>query len=90
MRAQRQAKRQGTKYKPLTRLAKKLLKQRRNELELTVEALAKKLKVSRKKVEDYETLRNYGCYIDIEDAAIWAKALDVPISYFFNEKNLAP
>lgn len=88
------AKRQGSKYKKLTTLVKKLIKQRRVELkatrpEFTVEGTAKKLKISRKKLEDFETLRNFGCYFDVEDIANFARVLEVEVGYLFDEGNLA-
>jgi len=55
---------------------------------MTVEVLAKKLNITQKKVQDLETMRNYGCFISIEDVAKFSDVLDVAPGYFFMKSNL--
>lgn len=72
----------------VTLLVKRLIKKRRNQLGISMGKLGAMIGVSRKKVEDIETERDYGCFVYPDQLAKLAKALDVPVGYFFDESNL--
>lgn len=55
-----------TKFSPITLQVKKALKEVRLKHDLSMNEAAKMLSISRKKLEDIEATRDYGCYIDLE------------------------
>ncbi len=62
---------QYSKFSPVTVAVKKNLRQLRLNAGYSINEGASLLGVSRKQLEDIETIRNYGCHIDLE---ILAKA----------------
>jgi transcriptional regulator with XRE-family HTH domain len=71
-----------------TLLAKRLIKKRRNQLKMSVAALARKMGIPHKKMEDIETERDYGCFLYADDLKKLAAALEVGVGYFFDDHNL--
>ena len=47
----------------------------------SVGAFAKAIGVSRKKYEDIEAIRNYGCYVSWDVACVCAEVLDVSLDW---------
>jgi len=71
-----------------TRLAKKLIKNLRKANGFSVNKLSKATGITRKKLEDIETFREWGCFIYVDDIARIAKALGVGPGYFFDRNML--
>lgn len=57
---------QYSKFSPLTVTVKKNVRQLRLDAGHSMNAGARLLGISRKQLEDIETIRNYGCHIDLE------------------------
>lgn len=57
---------QFTKFSPATLEVKKRLRSARIALGYSMNKGAALLRVSRKQLEDIETIRNYGCHLDLE------------------------
>lgn len=57
------------KYSLITLIAKKNIKRMREESGMTVYEFGKAIGVSSKKVEDIETLCDYGCFLSLDVAA---------------------
>ena len=57
---------QFTKFSPITVLVKRTLKKLRIDAGYSMNEGARLLGVSRKQLEDIETIRNYGCHLDLE------------------------
>lgn len=57
---------QYSKFSPLTVTIKKNLRQLRRDAGHSMNVGARLLGISRKQLEDIETVRNYGCHIDVE------------------------
>jgi transcriptional regulator with XRE-family HTH domain len=76
------------KFNESTLVAKKLIKQRRRSEGYSMDAFSEKIGLSRKKLEDIEAVRDYGCFIDIEMLLKIAKALDCEPQFFFNDSNI--
>ena len=74
--------------KATTRLIKRLINQRRKELGISNAKLSKLLGKPVKKIEDIQTLRDYGCNISVDDLPLFAKILGVDVEYFFDQDNL--
>lgn len=82
---------QFTKFSPITVLVKRTIKKLRIDAGHSMNEGARLLGVSRKQLEDIETIRNYGCHLDLELLAkikvIYRKSLDeivgeLPDSYY--------
>ena len=71
---------QFTKFSPITVLVKRAIKKLRVDAGHSMKEGARLLGVSRKQLEDIETIRNYGCHLDLELLAkikvIYRKSLD--------------
>ncbi len=64
-----------------------IIRQRRRELGLTQEELAERIEVTSQQMQRYE----YGkTKLKVENLQAIAKALDVPVSYFFGEHGNEP
>ena len=57
---------QFTKFSPITVLVKRTIKKLRVDAGYSMNEGARLLGVSRKQLEDIETIRNYGCHLDLE------------------------
>lgn len=57
---------QYSKFSPITVAVKKNVKQLRLDAGYSMNEGARLLGVSRKQLEDIETIRNYGCHLDLE------------------------
>lgn len=57
---------QYSKFSPLTVTVKKNVRQLRLDAGYSMNVGARLLGISRKQLEDIETIRNYGCHIDLE------------------------
>ncbi len=57
---------QFSKFSPITVEVKKTVRQLRMNCGYSMNEGARLLGVSRKQLEDIETIRNYGCHIDLE------------------------
>lgn len=57
---------QYSKFSPLTVTVKKNVRQLRLDAGYSMNEGARLLGISRKQLEDIETIRNYGCHIDLE------------------------
>ncbi len=57
---------QFSKFSPITVQVKKNVKQMRINAGYSMNEGARLLGVSRKQLEDIETIRNYGCHLDLE------------------------
>ncbi len=57
---------QYSKFSPLTVAVKRNLRQLRIDAGYSMNEGARLLGISRKQLEDIETIRNYGCHIDLE------------------------
>lgn len=57
---------QFTKFSPITVLVKRTIKKLRIDAGYSMNEGARLLGVSRKQLEDIETIRNYGCHLDLE------------------------
>jgi len=57
---------QYSKFSPITVATKKNIKKLRLNIGYSMNEGARLLGVSRKQLEDIETIRNYGCHIDLE------------------------
>ena len=57
---------QFTKFSPITVAVKKNVRQLRLNAGYSMNEGARLLGVSRKQLEDIETIRNYGCHLDLE------------------------
>lgn len=55
-----------SKFSPITLTVKKNLRRLRLAKGYSMNEAARLLSVSRKQLEDIETLRNYGCHLDLE------------------------
>ena len=71
---------QYSKFSPMTVELKKNLKQARLNAGLAMMPAATKLGISRKQLEDIETIRNYGCHIDVELVAKCSFHYGVPLA----------
>ena len=71
---------QFTKFSPITVLVKRTIRKLRIDAGHSMNEGARLLAVSRKQLEDIETIRNYGCHLDLELLAkikvIYRKSLD--------------
>ncbi len=71
---------QYTKFSPITVTVKKNVRQLRLNAGYSMNEGARLLGISRKQLEDIETLRNYGCHLDLELLAkmkvIYSASLD--------------
>lgn len=68
---------QYSKFSPVTIQVKKNFKQLRLDAGYSMNEGAAALGISRKSLEDLETLRNYGCHVDLELLGQYAKAYNV-------------
>jgi len=57
---------QFTKFSPITVTVKKNMRQLRLNAGYSMNEGARLLGISRKQLEDIETIRNYGCHLDLE------------------------
>ena len=57
---------QFTKFSPITVLVKRTIRKLRIDAGHSMNEGARLLGVSRKQLEDIETIRNYGCHLDFE------------------------
>ena len=57
---------QFTKFSPITVLVKRTIRKLRIDAGHSMNEGARLLGVSRKQLEDIETIRNYGCHLDLE------------------------
>lgn len=57
---------QYSKFSPITVAVKKNVRQLRLDAGYSMNEGARLLGVSRKQLEDIETIRNYGCHLDLE------------------------
>ena len=57
---------QFTKFSPITVTVKKNMRQLRLNAGYSMNEGARLLGISRKQLEDIETVRNYGCHLDLE------------------------
>ena len=57
---------QFTKFSPITVLVKRTIRKLRIDAGHAMNEGARLLGVSRKQLEDIETIRNYGCHLDLE------------------------
>lgn len=57
---------QYSKFSPITVAVKKNVRQLRLDAGYSMNEGARMLGVSRKQLEDIETIRNYGCHLDLE------------------------
>lgn len=57
---------QYSKFSPITVVVKKNIRQLRLDAGYSMNEGARLLGVSRKQLEDIETIRNYGCHLDLE------------------------
>ena len=57
---------QFTKFSPITVLVKRAIRKLRIDAGHSMNEGARLLGVSRKQLEDIETIRNYGCHLDLE------------------------
>ena len=57
---------QFTKFSPITVLVKRTIKKLRIDAGYSMNEGARLLGASRKQLEDIETIRNYGCHLDLE------------------------
>lgn len=57
---------QYSKFSPITVSVKKNIKQLRLNAGYSMNEGARLLGISRKQLEDIETIRNYGCHLDLE------------------------
>lgn len=57
---------QYSKFSPITVVVKKNIRQLRLNAGYSMNEGARLLGVSRKQLEDIETIRNYGCHLDLE------------------------
>jgi len=57
---------QYSKFSPITVAVKKNVRQLRLDAGFSMNEGARLLGVSRKQLEDIETVRNYGCHLDLE------------------------
>ena len=57
---------QFTKFSPITVLFKRTIRKLRIDAGHSMNEGARLLAVSRKQLEDIETIRNYGCHLDLE------------------------
>jgi transcriptional regulator with XRE-family HTH domain len=81
---------QYSKFSPITVTVKKNVRQLRLNAGYSMNEGARLLGVSRKQLEDIETIRNYGCHLDLELMAkmkvIYKASLDVigelPVDYY--------
>ncbi len=83
---------QFTKFSPITVLVKRTIRKLRIDAGHSMNEGARLLGVSRKQLEDIETIRNYGCHLDLELLAkikiIYRTSLDeivgeLPDDYYF-------
>ena len=79
-----------TKFSPLTLVAKANMKAIRKRAGHKMVAGAALLGVSRKQLEDIETIRNYGCHIDLELIAKFSSIYCVPINELVGDLPLNP
>ena len=70
------------KFSPIELFAKKKLKQTRLKKELTMRQASDGMGISRKVLEDIETLRPYGCHISIDILVTSSRLYGVPVSTF--------
>jgi transcriptional regulator with XRE-family HTH domain len=82
---------QYSKFSPITVTVKKNVRQLRLNAGYSMNEGARLLGVSRKQLEDIETIRNYGCHLDLELMAkmkvIYKASLDdligeLPVDYY--------
>lgn len=82
---------QYSKFSPITVTVKKNVRQLRLNAGYSMNEGARLLGVSRKQLEDIETIRNYGCHLDLELLAkmkvIYKASLDdligeLPVDYY--------
>ena len=77
---------QYSKFSPLTVSVKKNTRQLRLDAGYSMNEGARLLGISRKQLEDIETIRNYGCHIDLEVLAkmalIYNASLDKIVGNF--------
>ncbi|HAU24692.1 MAG TPA: hypothetical protein DCX09_08450 [Gammaproteobacteria bacterium] len=75
---------QYSKFSPITVAVKKNIRQLRLNTGYSMNEGARLLGVSRKQLEDIETIRNYGCHLDLELLAkmkvIYKTSLDELVS----------
>ena len=57
---------QFSKFSPITVAVKKNIRQLRMDARYSMNEGARLLGISRKQLEDIETIRNYGCHLDLE------------------------
>lgn len=74
----KQAKDKNTeKYSDAEAYFKYMIRKIRLDNGWTMDEAAQLVGCSRKKLEDMETLRGYGCYIGLDDVHTWAEAYNV-------------
>lgn len=82
---------QFSKFSPITITVKKNVRQLRLNAGYSMNEGARLLGISRKQLEDIETIRNYGCHLDLELLAkmkvIYKASLDdvigeLPVDYY--------
>ena len=65
------------KFGTVTQNLKKAIKAARVKKGLTMECFLRPLGIRRKKLEDIESPKNYGCYLDLEVAAAICEELEI-------------
>ena len=82
---------QFTKFSPITVLVKRTIRKLRIDAGHSMNQGAQLLDVSRKQLEDIETIRNYGCHLDLELLAkiklIYHTSLDVIVGELPDDYN---
>ena len=82
---------QFTKFSPITVLVKRTIRKLRIDAGHSMNQGAQLLGVSRKQLEDIETIRNYGCHLDLELLAkikvIYHTSLDVIVGELHDDYN---
>lgn len=76
---------QYSKFSPLTVTIKRNMRQMRLDAGHSMNVGARLLGISRKQLEDIETIRNYGCHIDLEILAKMAVTYKVPMESLIGE-----
>lgn len=72
------------KFTPDTAAFKRNLRALRIAKGYSISEFAERTGVSRKKLEDIEALRGYGCYVSWDYACTAANVLDVPLDAFLH------
>tara|TARA_R100000951_G_scaffold96780_1_gene86198 strand:- start:89 stop:337 length:249 start_codon:yes stop_codon:yes gene_type:complete len=78
---------QGDKFGDATIRAKQRIKSERIVQGYDMNHFAVVLGISRKKLEDIEATRNYGCYLDFELVVDIAEQLNVGVEFFIDIKD---